>query len=134
MKSIAAVELFAHDVDASGDDLNMRQRQVAKLLQFYKDREKFGLESEFDKSRAFFEKQQAKENIAKAGIATIYKHGIVLELVGGYSSTLRYLKNFESLPWKFYWDAVRYEVLAYPKARISILINTISLDEEWVRV
>lgn len=134
MKSIEVIELFANDANPRGDDLNVRQRQVTKLLQFYRERKQNGPESQFHDSVAKLETSLVKENAVESATPKIYKHGIMLELVGDYSATLRYLKNMENLPWEFYWDAVRYEVISYPKAKISILINTISLDKEWVRV
>ncbi|MFV2057309.1 MAG: hypothetical protein ACC707_12630, partial [Thiohalomonadales bacterium] len=134
MKSIGATELFSMQAISGDNEGTIQQRQVAKLLQFYKDRDKYGLDADFDKSRADLVKQQARENRKNAEVPQVYKHGILLDMVGDYSSTLRYLKKLENLPWKFYWDAVRYEVTNYPKARIRILVNTISLDKEWVHV
>lgn len=64
----------------------------------------------------------------------VFKHAVELEFQGDYRSTLRYLKNLENLPWRFYWDGVSYEVIKYPKASITINIYTLSLDKGWMGV
>lgn len=134
MKSVAAIGLLPDQEIDADDQLSQQHRQVAKLLQFYQNRDKYGVEADYSDSRDILIGQQAQENRRKAGLPQIYKHGIMLELVGDYAATLRYLKNLEDLPWNFYWDAVRYEVTEYPKAKIRILVNTISLEKDWVRV
>ena len=64
----------------------------------------------------------------------IYKHGVILEFKGDYKSTVSYLRNLESLPWKFYWDGVGYEVLEYPEALVTVNVFTLSLDKGWIGV
>jgi MSHA biogenesis protein MshJ len=65
---------------------------------------------------------------------SIYKHGMRVELEGDFNSTLNYLQALESMPWRFYWDNVEYQVLDYPVARIVITVHTLSLDEGWIGV
>lgn len=64
----------------------------------------------------------------------VYRHGLELQLEGSYLATLDYLKALQSLPWNFYWDAVRLEVEKYPKAKITIRVHTLSLTEGWIGV
>ncbi len=64
----------------------------------------------------------------------IYKHGMRVEFEGSFNSTLGYLLALESMPWRFYWDNVEYQVLKFPVARVVITIHTLSLDEEWIGV
>ncbi|NOX43994.1 MAG: hypothetical protein GXP19_09720 [Gammaproteobacteria bacterium] len=64
----------------------------------------------------------------------IYKHGMRVELEGDFNSTLNYLQALESMPWRFYWDNVEYQVLDYPVARVVITVHTLSLDEGWIGV
>jgi MSHA biogenesis protein MshJ len=64
----------------------------------------------------------------------IFKHGMRLEVEGDYLSALHYLKSLETMPWRFYWDGIEYEVVKYPKARIVITVHTLSLDEGWIGV
>lgn len=73
----------------------------------------------------------------RRGTATppeVYQHGLEMVFQGDYNNTLNYLKKLQRLPWKFYWDEVRYEVLEYPKVRISLRIHTLSLEKGWIGV
>jgi MSHA biogenesis protein MshJ len=79
----------------------------------------------------------SSKEVKKSGLSTkpdIYKHGILLEFQGDYISTVNYLKKLESLPWKFYWDGMGYEVLEYPEALITINVFTLSLEKGWIGV
>lgn len=47
--------------------------------------------------------------------AMIYKHGMRIELQGGYLDILRYLKTLEGLPWKLFWGQATMKTEKYPK-------------------
>ncbi len=64
----------------------------------------------------------------------IFKHGMRVTFEGSFGSTVNYLKSLESMPWRFYWDNVEYQVLKYPRAQVVITIHTLSLDEGWIGV
>ena len=64
----------------------------------------------------------------------IYRHGFAIEFEGDYFSTLQYLQALEALPWGFFWDGVAYRVEQYPRARVRLLLHTLSLQTEWVGV
>lgn len=64
----------------------------------------------------------------------IFKHGMRVVFEGNFNSTVSYLKALESMPWRFYWDNVEYQVLEYPRAQVVITIHTLSLDEGWIGV
>ena len=66
--------------------------------------------------------------------STIYKHGLQIVFEGDFFSTLKYLKSLEAMPWHFYWDTVDYKVQEFPKARVSIIVHTLSLEEWWIGV
>ena len=34
----------------------------------------------------------------------------------------------------FYWTFLKYEVEEYPKAKITLQLSTLSLDEDWIGV
>lgn len=65
--------------------------------------------------------------------AVIFVHGFEMELEGEYFQTLRFLQRLETME-GFYWQAFDYVVDGYPKANITIQLNTLSLDEEWIGV
>lgn len=67
-----------------------------------------------------------------AADAMIYKHGMQIELKGGYLDILRYLKSLEALPWKVFWGKVTLKTEKYPDSRVSLLIYTLSTHEAWI--
>jgi MSHA biogenesis protein MshJ len=69
-----------------------------------------------------------------AAMVEVYRHSVEIEFTGSYLATLAYLTALQSLPWDFYWDAVRLEVDKYPNARVVITVHTLSLREGWIGV
>ena len=62
----------------------------------------------------------------------VYKHGMNIEVKGGYLDILRYLKSLEALPWKVFWGKVTLKTEKYPDSRASVLIYTLSTREAWI--
>lgn len=69
-----------------------------------------------------------------APAARIFKHGLELELTGGYLDTLRFLQALEKLRWRFFWDRIELSVEQHPVARIKLMLYTLSLQEGWIGV
>ncbi|MGL5323194.1 MAG: MSHA biogenesis protein MshJ [Aeromonas sp.] len=63
----------------------------------------------------------------------LYKHGIRLQLEGGYFDVYQYLKALEALPRHFYWKQFDYRVKAYPGALVEMEIYTLSTSKEFIR-
>lgn len=76
---------------------------------------------------------EAQENGVVPG-AKIYKHGLELELAGGYLDVLHFLQSMESLQWRFFWDQIELQVEQYPRARVRLVVYTLSLEEGWIGV
>jgi len=66
--------------------------------------------------------------------AQIYKHGIEIELSGGYLDTLYFLQALEALPWRFLWDSIEYTVEQYPRGHVKLRLYTLGLEEGWIGV
>jgi MSHA biogenesis protein MshJ len=66
--------------------------------------------------------------------AGIYKHTMRIELEGSFERSRDYLRTLEQLPWKFHWESVELEVIEYPRVRVVITVNTLSLSEGWIGV
>ncbi len=64
----------------------------------------------------------------------LYRHQIKMTLQGDYQATVDYLERIEQLPWRIYWDALRYEVTAYPLATVTLDMYTLSTHKEWIGV
>ncbi len=69
---------------------------------------------------------------APASGAMVYKHGMNIEIKGGYLDVLRYLKSLEALPWKVFWGKVTLKTEKYPNSRVTLLIYTLSTHEAWI--
>ncbi len=62
----------------------------------------------------------------------IYRHGLILRFSGSYLTTLDYLKSLEALPWRINWEAIDYQVKQYPSAEITLQIDTLSFQPQWL--
>lgn len=69
---------------------------------------------------------------ANASGVMVYKHGMRIELKGGYLDILRYLKTLEGLPWKVFWGQATLKTEKYPDSTFSLLIYTLSTHEGWI--
>ncbi|WP_068827417.1 type II secretion system protein GspM [Pseudomonas sp. BMS12] len=79
---------------------------------------------------------EAKEDKAAVAPVTLYRHGLVLQLEGGYFDLLNYLQAVQSSGWKLNWDSLDYRVgEAGPgRAQISLKLFTLSRKAGWVGV
>nr|WP_241264185.1 type II secretion system protein GspM [Bowmanella dokdonensis] len=66
--------------------------------------------------------------------AGLYQHGMRLVLEGSYFDLQGYLRQLESLQWRFYWKTFDYQVLEYPTARMSLEIYTLSTGKAFLGV
>lgn len=64
----------------------------------------------------------------------IFKHGLELELGGSYMDVLHFLQALEALEWRFFWDQIEFQVEEHPRARVRVVIYTLSLEEGWIGV
>ena len=64
----------------------------------------------------------------------IYKHGMYIELKGGYLDILNYLKALEAMPWKVFWGRVTLVSERHPVSRLHLIVYTLSLHEGWIGV
>ena len=64
----------------------------------------------------------------------LFKHGVVIEVLGDYASTVLYLQAVETLPRRFFWESLNYEVTEYPTARVTLTLRSLSTQEGVVGV
>ncbi len=62
----------------------------------------------------------------------VYRHGLSITLSGNFVNTVSYLKSLESLPWRFSWDEIEYQVTQYPIAKTTLRLYTLSFEENWL--
>jgi MSHA biogenesis protein MshJ len=65
---------------------------------------------------------------------SIFRHGLAMTLSGRYFDVYHYLEALESLPWRFYWDSIDYQVKEYPTAEVTLHIYTLSFQEDWLGI
>jgi MSHA biogenesis protein MshJ len=64
----------------------------------------------------------------------LYMHGLELVIDGDFYGVVEFLRKLESLEKGFQWSMLDYVVRKYPAARVTIRVQTISLDEQWIGV
>lgn len=90
---------------------------------------------ETTKSATATSKGAGAEKVAEGATRQgLYRHGFVLTLSGNYMAAMRYLEQLSKLPWRFYWDDLRYQVERYPAATITLEVHTVSMSEDWIGV
>lgn len=71
---------------------------------------------------------------AAGATASVYKHGMRIELSGRYLDIVEYLKSLEALPWKIFWAELTLQTDTYPTSRLTLLIHTLSFQEGWIAI
>lgn len=71
--------------------------------------------------------------VAAAGAGrAIYAHGVEVTVRGNYLDMLNYMDAMEAMPARLFWGKAQLEVEAYPDARLSLTVYTLSLDKKWI--
>lgn len=70
----------------------------------------------------------------KTRVFQVFKQGLRVEMIGGFFETLKFLKALEQTHINVIWDELTYEVQEYPKAKVVIVLHTLSLEEGWIGV
>ena len=68
------------------------------------------------------------------GAPRLYRHTLRIEFEGDYLATLRYLQAIEGLSRRLFWVGFEFEVRRYPKARVVLTVETLSLQKGWIGV
>jgi MSHA biogenesis protein MshJ len=64
--------------------------------------------------------------------AGYYIHPVRLELTGEYFDIKSYLSTLESMQVKYFWRSFEYEVEAYPKAKLILVVYTLGTRQEFI--
>jgi MSHA biogenesis protein MshJ len=64
----------------------------------------------------------------------IFQHGFELSLQGSYRELHDYLARLEELPWQMYWKRISVQTEEYPQLRVTITVQTLSLNKAWLIV
>lgn len=66
--------------------------------------------------------------------APVYTHGVEIVVQGGYLDMLNYMKALEGMPWQLFWGRARLDAGAYPDAKLTLTLYTLSLDKNWLNL
>jgi MSHA biogenesis protein MshJ len=64
----------------------------------------------------------------------IFQHGFELTLQGTYRELHDYLARLEKLPWQMFWNRISVQTEQYPRLRVTITVQTLSLTKAWLIV
>lgn len=84
-------------------------------------------------SKPLFESKMIKSGSGPKRVQA-FTHNLKIELLGGYFELVGFLKSVEKQNPSIVWDILDYEVIKYPKAKITIYLHTVGIDEGWVGV
>ena len=64
----------------------------------------------------------------------LYRHALMIEFEGSYLDSLQYLRALEKLPRRLIWDELQIEVVRYPRCRVRLGLQTLSLTQGWIGI
>ncbi len=123
--------LALHDVLQSVGNLKLVGMETIEPSRLQLEHAEVAVEKNLDSDEGKGEKDDNKgdeDNVDDESIG-VFKHAVVVELEGRYFDVIHYLAALEKLQWKFYWQAIDYEVFQYPKAKVLIEVYTLSTEQ-----
>ncbi len=65
---------------------------------------------------------------------TIYQHSFELTLQGSYIDLHNYLARLEEMPWQMFWGRISVNTEQYPRLKVTLTVQTLSLNKAWLIV
>jgi len=78
--------------------------------------------------------KQRTEYDIEAIDGVLFKHGVEITVAGSYGDLMNYLADLEKMPQRMLWSSVKLTVEEYPRARMTFVVYTLSLDKAWLVV
>lgn len=63
-----------------------------------------------------------------------YRHGFEVTVSGPYAELVAYLERLEGLPWQLGWTSATLDAAGRPALSLTLIVNTLSLEETWLRI
>ncbi|MDH5190949.1 MAG: type II secretion system protein M [Gammaproteobacteria bacterium] len=138
----SALEKLKQDISVIDDKLKnatlglITPRQMPKVLEdvLHKSKNIKLVRMESIPAVSLIEPKESNTVQSASESAGIFRHGLLMEIEGGYLDTLAFLQSLEKLEWKLYWDAIEFKTEKYPTAKVIIKVYTLSLDKGWIGV
>lgn len=80
------------------------------------------------------EQGKEKSESASAAMPAVYKHGVEIVVRGTYADMVGYMAELESMPWQVFWTKVDLDAREYPKAQLTLVLYTLSLEKKWLNI
>jgi len=65
---------------------------------------------------------------------TIYQHSVEITMQGSYADLHDYLAQLEKLPSQMFWGRINVNTEQYPRLRVTLTVQTLSLNKAWLIV
>ncbi len=76
------------------------------------------------------EKKTAPETAAGG----VFQHGFEITIQGSYAGLHDYLARLEKLPWRMLWARLSLNAENHPEIRLTLVVQTLSLDRTWLTI
>lgn len=76
----------------------------------------------------------AKPAASKEPERAVYQHSVEVTLQGSYPELLEYLAQLEKLSWQMFWGRISVDAGQYPRLRVTLTVQTLSLNKAWLIV
>lgn len=83
-------------------------------------------------SQLEFGQEKQQQESAESNQVRLFRHSMEIVLKGDYSSTYQFLNKLEEMDKKVAFDSFEYVVSQYPKAEITLVVSTLSLQKGWI--
>lgn len=74
----------------------------------------------------------AEKTAATPATANLYRHGVELKIAGSYPDLLAYATNLEKAGSGLGWHSLELNAETYPRAVLSLTVQTLSLRPDWL--
>jgi MSHA biogenesis protein MshJ len=71
---------------------------------------------------------------AKDPERTVFQHGYEITMQGSYAEVHEYLAQLEKMPWQMFWGRIIVNAEQYPRLRVTLTVQTLSLNKVWLIV
>jgi MSHA biogenesis protein MshJ len=76
----------------------------------------------------------AKPAVPQDPERVIYQHSFEITLLGTYADLHEYLAQLEKLPWRMFWGRINVSSESHPRLRVTMTVQTLSLNKAWLVV
>lgn len=92
--------------------------------------------AEIDPNKKMAEMQKKYEEKKKlvTNVPKLFKHGIEIKIRGSYGQLVDYVHALEKLDWRMGWAELTLESKNYPESELTIIVYTLSLESEWIKI